>query len=407
LQESNNKAAAPSVSQTQGGGEGVFQFIDIRPETASLHKLQDLADNAPKATQLKSLQNMANQRSDSSMLAQLQTKADKKTLPNQVTQLEEGDDKSRIMKVMDAFAFSQKEKLLRADEAKEAPNFNTQEESGRAKENFGKMRNVVVGNKERVDKELTNAKVPEEIHDEAATETRRKRLTGGDWEDRSKFEENGVDEDKKRVMRYAAKDGERDAKGNPIEKIDSRHQLNDEQRKGLAAYRGTEGLSEAYQEHARKHLEKFNKAHAFVPAWAMPFILNEWKKWGTDSNFVSPLSEADAYLTQAEAGDGIATLEEILGVPKGDWSDKGQVSTIYRFIVEKPQNFCVRLPSGKEAKAYQKQWLSGGKTLGGGVEAVINSMTLDDLKKSVKDEAIKIIKVEFIDRKAVQSNYDI
>jgi hypothetical protein len=86
-QEKNNEAAAPSASQSQGGGEGVFQFIDDRSENASLNKLQDLADNTPQTTQFKFLQNMANQRSETSMLAQLQTNADKKSLPNQVTQL--------------------------------------------------------------------------------------------------------------------------------------------------------------------------------------------------------------------------------------------------------------------------------------------------------------------------------
>ena len=139
----------------------------------------------------------------------------------------------------------------------------------------------------------------------------------------------------------------------------------------------------------------------------MSNILGEWKSWGSGSNFVSPLSAADAYLTQAEAGDGIATLEKILGVPAGNWSNGGKESTIYRFIVQEPQKFCVRLPSGKEGQAYREEWLSGGKTLGGGDEAVINSMTLEDLKASVKDEAIKIIKVEFIDGKAVQSKHEI
>ena len=45
--------------------------------------------------------------------------------------------------------------------------------------------------------------------------------------------------------------------------------------------------------------------------------------------------------------------------------------------------------------------------MGGGDEAVINSMTLDHLKDSVAAGAIKIIKVEFIDGKAVQSKHSI
>jgi len=90
-QENSNQAPAPPVSQTQSGGEGVFQFIDDRHENASQQNLQDLADNTKKATQFKFLHNMANQRIETSMLAQLQTNADKKSLPNQVTQLE-GDE---------------------------------------------------------------------------------------------------------------------------------------------------------------------------------------------------------------------------------------------------------------------------------------------------------------------------
>jgi len=61
-QENSNQAPAPPVSQTQSGGEGVFQFIDDRHENASQQNLQDLADNTKKATQFKFLQNMANQR---------------------------------------------------------------------------------------------------------------------------------------------------------------------------------------------------------------------------------------------------------------------------------------------------------------------------------------------------------
>ncbi len=382
-QENKNQTASPSVSQSQGGGEQAFEYTDNRPAAVFQRKLQNLANNTHKATQLKSFQGMADQSQQMKGLAQLQARANNKYFPNQVAQLEE--------------------------DGSEDPRLNTEEESERAKANFGKMKNVVVGNIKRVDEEITKAGVPEAIHDQAATETRRKRLTGGDWEDRSQFEQAGVDDKGNRKMAHVAKDGERDAKGNPIEKVNSRHQLDDDQRKGLAAYRGTEGLDKDYQEHARNHLDKFKQAHAFISAWAMSNILGEWKRWGSDSNFVSPLSMADSYLKEAEAsGGGIATLEEKLGVPAGNWSNKGTEFTIYRFIVQDPQKFRVRLPSGKEGQAYQKEWLSGGKTLGGGDEAVINSMTLEDLKASVAAGAIEIIKVVFSsDGKAEQSKFDI
>ncbi len=149
---------------------------------------------------------------------------------------------------------------------------------------------------------------------------------------------------------------------------------------------------------AKKHLKKFEKSHAFISEWAFGNILNVWKAWGADANFVSPLAEAESFFKQAVEGEGIATLEKVLGIGAGAWSNKGQTSTIYRFIVTDPDKFNLRLPSGAENQAYQEEWLSGGKTLGGGSEAVIKNMTLDDLRESVSTGGIEIYKITFLDK---------
>ena len=134
-------------------------------------------------------------------------------------------------------------------------------------------------------------------------------------------------------------------------------------------------------------------------------ILNEWKNWGQGTNFVSPRPDADALLIEAcdpgvyikeQTKGGISYLEKKLGIGIGDGSDKGTINIIYRFIVVDPQKFLVRLPTGKEGRAFQKELLSGGKTLGGGDETVINSMNLNDLKVAHTNGAIEIRKVQFL-----------
>jgi hypothetical protein len=145
-----------------------------------------------------------------------------------------------------------------------------------------------------------------------------------------------------------------------------------------------------------QHLSMFDHAHAFISNWAFGNILHEWKKWGDGTNFVSSLADGERLLKNAVRSDGISSLETALGVTPGKWSDNGKTNEIYRFIVKDPKKFEIRLPTGIEGQAYQNEWLFGGRTLGGTPEAIINAMSLEELKNNVSNGVIEIELVNFI-----------
>ncbi len=355
---SNSEHMVPASS------ESAMQFVDDRPAALAQRKLQEMANNSPQAAQRKALQQMANTSPQAARLKALQETANNSPQVSQLKALQETADSNRSPIQM------------------------------KGGKNWGKLQGRVVGAKEKIADQLEQAGTDESVQDEAASETFRKRLSGGDWEDTSSYE---VAAEKGKLVKKA----KLDERG---QKVQSRHQLSEEERAGLKKYKGTAGLSEAYQEMAKKHLQKFEKSHAFISEWAFGNILNVWKAWGADANFVSPLAEADSFFKQAVEGEGIATLEKVLGIGAGAWSNKGQTSTIYRFIVTDPAKFSLRLPSGAENQAYQEEWLSGGKTLGGGSEAVIKNMTLDDLRESVASGAIEIHKVTFLGKGSAEQS---
>ncbi len=336
--DNRTQSVSNSEHLAQSSSESAMEFVDNSPAGVAQRKLQDVANNSPQVIQQKSLQEMANS----------------------------------SPQVMQQKAFQQ------AASSSGAP-------IQMKGENWGKLSGKVVGSQKAIGKELALVDTDAAVYGDAMAETRRKRLTGSDTEETGGFA--AVEEGGKTVNKAAL-----DPAG---KKIESKHQLSPEERKGLKQYKGTEGLSDAYKKMAQQHLQKFSKSHAFISEWAYGNILGSWKKWGADANFVSPLTEADAFFKKAVDGDGIATLEKALGINPGGWSNKGQTSTIYRFIVNDPAKFEIRLPSGAEGQAYQKEWLSGGKTLGGGSEAVIKNMTLEELKASVENGGIEIRKVTF------------
>jgi hypothetical protein len=344
-----SESRTPSVSNSeyvkQAEAEPAVQLVASSPGAYAPRNLQDMANNSPQANSMMALQKMA----DGS---------------RQVAQL----------KALQAMAGSGPPVQMN--------------------KNWGKLQSRVVGGKAKISEQLDKAGTDESVHDEAVSETYRKRLSGGDWEDTNSYEmvaENG------KLVRKAKVD----ERG---QKVQSKHQLSDAEKAGLKKYKGTEGLSEVYQEMAKKHLQKFEKSHAFISEWAYGNILNVWKAWGADANFVSPLAEAESIYKQAVDGEGIATLEKVLGIGAGAWSNKGQTSTIYRFIVNDPDKFKLRLPSGAENQAYQEEWLSGGKTLGGGSEAVIKNMTLAELRESVTAGAIEIYKITFLGKGSAEQS---
>lgn len=145
-----------------------------------------------------------------------------------------------------------------------------------------------------------------------------------------------------------------------------------------------------------QHLSMFKQAHAFISNYSFGKILHEWKNWGSGTNFVSSLADGERLLKNAIRSDGISSLESALGVKPGYWSDSGKTNEIYRFIVRDPGKFQIRLPTGVEGQAYQNEWLFGGRTLGGTPEAIINAMSLEELKNNVSSGVIEIERVNFI-----------
>ena len=108
------------------------------------------------------------------------------------------------------------------------------------------------------------------------------------------------------------------------------------------------------------------------------------------------MADGERLFKNAVHSDGISSLETALGIKPGNWSDKGKTNEIYRFIVRDPKKFQIRLPTGVEGQAYQNEWLFGGRTLGGAPEAIINAMSLEELKTNVSSGVIEIELVNFI-----------
>ena len=255
---------------------------------------------------------------------------------------------------------------------------NTDEQSEKAKANFGKLRGKVIGNTKRVARDVAKAGVSPEMMEEAEKQTRVKRLVGGDWQQEKEWV---IDADGKRVA------GEKESK----------HKLSDQEKEGLGNKYAHESAEAAFgEETVKNHLGQFPQAHAWISEWAFTNIVSRaWKGWGAGSNFVTPLGVGDALFNAAKIGDGIATLEKKLGVPPGNWSNKGATNTIYRFIVKNPKALNIRMPMGKEGGAYQNEWVFGGKTLDGTMEAIVDSLTYEELASSVGTGALQILKVTF------------
>ena len=79
--------------------------------------------------------------------------------------------------------------------------------------------------------------------------------------------------------------------------------------------------------------------------------------------FVLPFSLADDLLKKA--GGDISKLEELLGLPSGDLGK-------HPVRIDVPNPTGLRMPSGNERGA-NAQWIPGGYTSGGVMEAVIDS----------------------------------
>ena len=158
------------------------------------------------------------------------------------------------------------------------------------------------------------------------------------------------------------------------------------------------GSAAAYTtpEEREGHLGEFLRgAHAFVSNDAYLKIRGEhlteanFNSWGSGSNFVAPLSDADKLVDVASGpgGRGLFELEERLGIPRLSWVNQCKSADygIWRFKILKPEALNLRIPSGGEYGAYgswvdkggaahRGEWRPGGQTLGGAKEAVIDQV---------------------------------
>lgn len=141
--------------------------------------------------------------------------------------------------------------------------------------------------------------------------------------------------------------------------------------------------------------EFFRGAHAFVSNDAYLKIRGEhvseknFNAWGSGSNFVAPLTDADKLVEEAsaEGGRGLFHLEEKLGIPKLSWVNQCKSADygIWRFKILNPGALNLRIPSGgeygaygswvdREGAAHRGEWRPSGRTLGGAKEAVIDQV---------------------------------
>jgi len=194
-----------------------------------------------------------------------------------------------------------------------------------------------------------------------------------------------------------------------------------------------------YSEETRQaHLIKFkeNGGHAFIADWIYQNqIRTDGKAWGwadptTKHNFISTIAAADTLAKKAAAEKGVTTLERELGLPKGSWSNEGEINHIYRFIIKsgriekggatthiegetesdagiqdwfipemekwQKKQVKIHIADGTEGGAYQREWLGGGKTLKGIDEAVIHGFNDNNsLREAVKAGIIIIKKLTF------------
>ena len=84
---------------------------------------------------------------------------------------------------------------------------------------------------------------------------------------------------------------------------------------------------------------------------------------------MAPRADVDDLL--ARTGGDIGKLESELGINPGAWDKPG--ATLSRIDIPDPRANGLRIPSGAEDGA-NAHWLPGGRTPGGGLEAVTNEI---------------------------------
>ena len=143
-----------------------------------------------------------------------------------------------------------------------------------------------------------------------------------------------------------------------------------------------------------KHLAKFDAGgHAFIPMAAHKKVMGlnitvDFKGWGNEWQFISPIDEANVLSDDAQNDQGIKTLEKVCGLPEASWA-KGADNKIARYFIspapkgtglsEEEAKKQVEMVTGREYGAHVDFWNAGGITSGGLSEAMIRAVPRDVL----------------------------
>lgn len=167
----------------------------------------------------------------------------------------------------------------------------------------------------------------------------------------------------------------------------------------------------------KTHLNRFRGYSGGASRFDTPTNFERMKKeWGfgkeggafiaTKTESLAAQSEAQKKVTDQEVAEGTLPglwhLADALSVPPPNWIDKSlggkQDNPNHKMIrtdIPNPEKFDLAVVKGNEMSAYQKEWLAGGKTLGGKNEAKIKNMNKDKFLSEIMWGNVKPKPVDF------------
>jgi hypothetical protein len=170
-------------------------------------------------------------------------------------------------------------------------------------------------------------------------------------------------------------------------------------------------------ETVKTHLNQFRMYSGGGSRFDTPKNFEQMKKeWGfgreggafiaTKTESLAAQSEAQKKVTDEEVAEGklpgLWSLASDLAVPPKNWIDKSlggeQDNPNHKMIrtdIPNPDKFKLAMVNGNEMSAYQKEWLAGGKTLGGKNEAKIKKMSKEKFISEIMWGNVKPNPVEF------------
>jgi len=168
----------------------------------------------------------------------------------------------------------------------------------------------------------------------------------------------------------------------------------------------------------KTHLNKFRGYSGGASRFDTPKNFEQMKtEWGfgreggafiaTKTESLEAQIKAQEKVTDQEVAEGsklpgLWSLASDLAVPPENWIDKSlggkQDNPNHKMIrtdIPDPEKFDLAMVKGNEMSAYQKEWLAGGKTLGGKNEAKIKKMNKEKLNSEIMWGNVKPNPVEF------------